>query len=121
MGNSGQTSAGERNKLGAVLYLFQQILMRYMAVACDYDGTLALDGSVDEETLEALHRLRSSGRRLILVTGRHLAELLSVFGRADIFDLIVAENGATLYEPRGQTEKALAEPLPDSFVRLLKE
>jgi HAD superfamily hydrolase (TIGR01484 family) len=95
--------------------------MRYMAVACDYDGTLALDGSVDHATLDALHRLRSSGRQLILVTGRRLAELLSVFGHADIFDLVVAENGATLYEPKGQTEKALAEPLPESFIRLLRE
>jgi hypothetical protein len=52
--------------------------MRYSALACDYDGTLALDGKVSKDTLEALQRLRSSGRRLILVTGRRLVELLSV-------------------------------------------
>ena len=46
--------------------------MRYLALASDYDGTLAHDGRVDEETIAAIARLRASGRKLILVTGRHL-------------------------------------------------
>ena len=44
--------------------------MRYMALACDYDGTLARDGHLDEETVAALERVRGSGRMLLLVTGR---------------------------------------------------
>ncbi|MGE5358825.1 MAG: HAD family hydrolase [Bacteroidales bacterium] len=44
--------------------------MRYLGLACDYDGTLATAGKVDDPTLEALRRLRASGRRLTLVTGR---------------------------------------------------
>jgi HAD superfamily hydrolase (TIGR01484 family) len=95
--------------------------MRYLALACDYDGTLALNGSVNQETLGALQRLRSSGRRLILVTGRRLAELLSVFADVEIFDLIVAENGAVLYQPKSRSEKVLAEPLPPAFIQLLKQ
>ena len=50
--------------------------MRYLALACDYDGTLAHDGRVDEPTLAALERLRGLGRKLLLVTGRELDELL---------------------------------------------
>ena len=53
--------------------------MRYLVLATDYDGTLAKDGHVDEPTLAALERLRDSGRRLILVTGRELDELLGIF------------------------------------------
>jgi hypothetical protein len=44
--------------------------MRYLALACDYDGTLASEGRVAPETVGALERLRASGRRLLLVTGR---------------------------------------------------
>src|SRR4249919_4163806 len=95
--------------------------MRYLAVACDYDGTVARAGRVDEATLQALQRLRSSGRRLILVTGRRLAELLVVCANAEIFDLIVAENGATLYDPKSRNEKALADPPPGAFVQLLQQ
>jgi hydroxymethylpyrimidine pyrophosphatase-like HAD family hydrolase len=42
--------------------------MRFLTLACDYDGTLASDGTVAPSTLGALERLRASGRRLILVT-----------------------------------------------------
>src|SRR3954462_8638281 len=46
--------------------------MRYLALATDYDGTLATNGRVADSTLEALQKLRDSGRRLIMVTGREL-------------------------------------------------
>jgi hydroxymethylpyrimidine pyrophosphatase-like HAD family hydrolase len=93
--------------------------MRYIALATDYDGTLALNGCVDAATLTALQRVRASGRRLILVTGRQLEDLLRVFPRADLFDRIVAENGALLYDPAGRTRRPLG-TLPDPrFVREL--
>jgi hypothetical protein len=31
--------------------------MRYMALACDYDGTIAHDGQVSQSTIESLERL----------------------------------------------------------------
>ncbi|MBE9211757.1 HAD-IIB family hydrolase [Plectonema cf. radiosum LEGE 06105] len=49
--------------------------MRYLALATDYDGTLATHGHVNDETIAALKRLRSSGRKLILITGRELNDL----------------------------------------------
>ena len=49
--------------------------MRYLALACDYDGTIAHEGVVSEQALSALRFLRSSGRRLLLVTGRRLDDL----------------------------------------------
>ena len=46
--------------------------MRYIAIATDYDNTLAVDGRVERETIAALERLIQSGRKIILVTGRLL-------------------------------------------------
>ena len=51
--------------------------MRYLALATDYDGTLAHDSHVSEEAIAAIERLKESGRKLILVTGRELPELCS--------------------------------------------
>src|SRR3989440_7604012 len=95
--------------------------MRYLALACDYDGTIAGDGVVNETTVAALERLRSSGRKLILVTGRELDDLQRVFSRFDLFDRVVAENGALLYCPETRAEKTLGDRPPDDFVRELKQ
>src|ERR1700722_2848136 len=73
--------------------------MRYLAMASDYDGTLAHDGVVDDQTIRAIERLIHSGRKLILVTGRELPDLQSVFPRLDLCERVVAENGAVLYIP----------------------
>jgi hypothetical protein len=78
--------------------------MRYSALATDYDGTLAHHGRVDEPTLAALGWIRATGRRLVLVTGRELDELLGIFPRIVLFDRVVAENGALLYRPEGKQE-----------------
>jgi len=95
--------------------------MRYLALASDFDGTLAHDGRVDAETIHALERLRHSGRKMILVTGRELDELLDVFPEIDRCDWVVAENGAILYQPSTQQIRLLAQPLPEAFIHLLRE
>lgn len=94
--------------------------MRYLALATDYDGTIARDGTVDQPTIEALERCRQSGRKLILVTGRELPDLESVFPRLDLFDRVVAENGALLYHPASHEKRVLAERPPERFVQELK-
>ena len=67
--------------------------MRFHALATDYDGTIAHHGVVDDATIAALERARKSGRKLILVTGRELPDLLATFPRIDLFDRAVMENG----------------------------
>jgi HAD superfamily hydrolase (TIGR01484 family) len=94
--------------------------MRYRVLACDYDGTLARDGQVDKETLEALQRFTATGRTLILVTGRELDQLISIFPEIALFARVVAENGALLYRPSTAEEKVLCKPLPKDFVAVLK-
>jgi hydroxymethylpyrimidine pyrophosphatase-like HAD family hydrolase len=95
--------------------------MRYLALATDYDGTIADDGAVDKSTIAALERLRDSAWRLILVTGRDLTNLRRVMPRLDLFDLVVAENGALLYDPANQVEQALSDAPPPAFVERLRE
>ena len=73
--------------------------MRYLALATDYDGTLSSDDRVSEQAIRALERLRISGRRAILVTGRRLDDLLAVCSCVQLFDLVVAENGGIVYAP----------------------
>ena len=89
--------------------------MRYHALACDYDGTIAWDGEVSATTILALEDVRKSGRKLILVTGRELDDLIKVFPRLDLFDRVVAENGGLLYRPATCEERLLAERPPDEF------
>jgi HAD superfamily hydrolase (TIGR01484 family) len=95
--------------------------MRYLALACDFDGTLVANGKVQEQALAALARFRSTGRKLVLVTGRRLDDLLSIFSHAELFDRIVAENGATLYRPATREEILLAEPPPAQLVQTLRD
>ena len=94
--------------------------MRYVCAVFDYDGTLAKDSRVAPSTVEALKKLRESGRKIILATGRQLEDLLGVFPDAELFDEIVAENGAALYTPASRNYKVLAEPPPASFVEELR-
>jgi hydroxymethylpyrimidine pyrophosphatase-like HAD family hydrolase len=95
--------------------------MRYLALVVDYDGTLASHDAVSDRALSALDRLRTSGRRAILVTGRRLDDLLAVFPGLRVFDLIVAENGAVVYNPGTREETTLGNPPPKSLVKVLRE
>jgi len=94
--------------------------MRFAALACDYDGTLACDGRVDRSTLRALERVRRSGCKLLLVTGRELADLASVFPHLELFDRVVAENGALLYDPAIQEQRLLAGAPPRQLIQALR-
>ncbi len=95
--------------------------MYFIALASDYDGTLAEDGRVAPATLEALDLLKQSGRKLVLVTGRELPDLQEVFPELDRFTLVVAENGGLLYEPASQRQTVLGPAPPVAFIERLKE
>ena len=95
--------------------------MRYTAVALDFDGTIAHDSEVPPHVIEGLRRLKATGRKLLLVTGRELPELLAIFKPIDIFDRVVAENGALLYRPATGERLELGEAPPAKLVALLRE
>jgi hydroxymethylpyrimidine pyrophosphatase-like HAD family hydrolase len=94
--------------------------MRYVALATDYDGTLAANGVVSDSTLAALERLAASGRKLVLVTGRSLDELAQAFAHVGIFSRVVAENGAVLFAPATKEVRLLDEAPPPAFVDALR-
>jgi hydroxymethylpyrimidine pyrophosphatase-like HAD family hydrolase len=96
-------------------------LVQYEALACDYDGTIASDGTVAQPTVEALRRLRGSAKKLVLVTGRRLEDLLRVFAHTELFERIVAENGGLLYRPATGEYVPLADPPPEKFIGLLRQ
>lgn len=95
--------------------------MRYHAVAADYDGTLAHQGVIDEPTWAALRKLKESGRKLVLVTGRELDELLGLLPHPQVFDRIVAENGAVIYTPETRQVRTIAPGPPAAFVAELEK
>ena len=86
--------------------------MKASALAADFDGTLAHAGVVDASTLGALVRLRRTGVRVILVTGRRLDSLRGAFPGTTAFDRIVAENGAVVHDPATGGSLSVA-PRPD--------
>jgi hydroxymethylpyrimidine pyrophosphatase-like HAD family hydrolase/energy-coupling factor transporter ATP-binding protein EcfA2 len=94
--------------------------MRFAAVAIDYDGTLATDGTVPPATVAALEQVVASGRKFILVTGRMLKELLPLFPQATLCARIVAENGAVLYRPETRDQRLLTDEASAPLTELLR-
>lgn len=94
--------------------------VRLIAIATDYDATLASDSHVVPETLRALQRAQATGRTLILITGRELDSLQSVFPSLNLFDLVVAENGALLYQPATNRERVLCKSAPNGLLSELR-
>jgi HAD superfamily hydrolase (TIGR01484 family) len=95
--------------------------MKCLVLACDYDGTLAHDGVLNASTAAALDRFCTSGRRLLMVTGRELPDLQSVCQVLDKFEWIVAENGALLYRPSDKFSKLLCAPASAELAQKLGE
>jgi phosphoglycolate phosphatase (TIGR01487 family) len=95
--------------------------VEFIVLAIDYDGTLAHDGIVQSQTISSLEQLRVSGRKLVLVTGRHLPDLIAIFPRLELFDRVVVENGGVLYQPDPRKEKPLCEPPNQQFVSALRQ
>lgn len=95
--------------------------MRYLALAANYDQTLATAGTLSAGTENALRRLRKSGRRIVLLTGRTLDELAHVCPKLDLFDCIVVENGGVLYVPSRRQSTLLCRPTALALVPALEQ
>ena len=89
--------------------------------ATDYDGTIAEGNRVNEPTARALERVRATGRKLLLVTGRMLPDLRSVFPEVTrMFDAVVAENGALVAFPDGREGRTLGDPPEPALIEALR-
>jgi hydroxymethylpyrimidine pyrophosphatase-like HAD family hydrolase len=92
----------------------------YRVLAVDYDGTLTRGAVPRAEVLEEINQLRAAQMKVVLVTGRILAELRNSFAEVDrYFDAIVGENGAVISTSEG--DRRLVDPVPqvleDALVR----
>ncbi len=104
----------------AIAFSCIQSAVRFLALAADYDGTLATGGRADAVVLPALDRVRASGRKLLLVTGRQLADLQTAFPAYGKFDRVIAENGALIYRPDSKEEVPLCGPPDANLVAALR-
>ena len=93
--------------------------MKFGVLALDYDGTIARDGVLFPDVKSAISEVRARGIVVIIATGRILSNLRSVAGDLNFVDAIVAENGAVLGFPNGQT-RVIGSPPPQMFFDALR-
>ncbi|MCD0459523.1 HAD hydrolase family protein [Roseiconus lacunae] len=92
--------------------------MRLQVIATDYDGTIAIDGQLNNDVRGAIDRARRRGMSVVIVTGRILSELRLVAGTLDFVDGVVAENGAVVALPSGHVTVLGASPPLDLIEKL---
>lgn len=73
--------------------------MKPRVLALDFDGTIAVNDTIDSDVAAAIQEARRAGLLAVLVTGRRLNDLGAIFCDPPPFDAIVAENGAVLRLP----------------------
>ena len=95
--------------------------MHFLALAADFDGTLSEGGEIAPSTWNAILQLQATGRKMILVTGRSIDYLSRAVPRLEIFDRIVAENGAVLHHPAERKTVLLSAGPPHSLIQKLHE
>ena len=72
-------------------------------LASDYDGTLSMNGSVSEETKEAIRRFRQEGNCFGVVTGRDAGIYSMLKDQGVEFDYVIPFNGAMALSQEGET------------------
>ncbi len=80
---------------------------KFAILVCDYDGTLATRETAGSQTIEALMSASEAGTRLVLATGRELPDIRRVLPEIELFQWVVAENGAVLFEPATGVKEVL--------------
>jgi len=81
--------------------------MNYQVVALDLDGTLLTpDKKILSESLSALKKVRESGAKVIIVTGRHFVAIHPFYQALELDTPAICCNGALLYDY--QEKKVLA-------------
>ena len=88
--------------------------MKFGVLALDYDGTIARDGALDPDVKAAIVEARARGVVVVLVTGRILSDLRRAAGDLEFADAVVAENGAVVAFPNGQS-RLIGHPPPQVF------
>ncbi len=62
--------------------------------ASDYDGTLHLNGSVSDSTIEAIHKFKNAGNTFGIATGRSISSIAAEIAKYKIpVDFLIGNNG----------------------------
>jgi hydroxymethylpyrimidine pyrophosphatase-like HAD family hydrolase len=85
-------------------------------IACDFDGTGAIDGHPAPELYAALAAARAEGIVTLLVTGRVLEDVQRACEEFLPFDAVVAENGAVVHLCGLGRTIQIGSPPPDRFL-----
>jgi hydroxymethylpyrimidine pyrophosphatase-like HAD family hydrolase len=89
-------------------------------LALDFDGTIAVNDTIDVDVVGAITEARAAGLLVVLVTGRILREVENRLCGPPLFDAVVAENGAVLRLPSSESPVMLSEGPHRRFVAELK-
>ncbi len=90
-------------------------------LASDLDGTLAIDGVIAPATWDLLRQVKNSGLTLILATGRIIDSFINTGPFAELFEVIVAEDGAVIYFPKKNVVKLPFGRLSSIIIQRLEE
>ncbi|AFY70159.1 HAD-superfamily hydrolase, subfamily IIB [Thalassoporum mexicanum PCC 7367] len=98
--------------------------MAYLAIASDFDGTIAIKGQVADSTRQAIAQWREAGGKFLIVTGRLFDQgfdhLTGTFPQIwDYCDGVVAENGALVYLRDRDQKILLGAAPPPEFMQAL--
>jgi hydroxymethylpyrimidine pyrophosphatase-like HAD family hydrolase len=94
--------------------------MKFLAIALDYDGTIAKDDVLDSKVREAIAELRAQNIVVLIVTGRIMEDLRRVAGDLHFVDGVVAENGAVIEFTDSGYSKVIGTPPPANFLDALR-
>ena len=97
------------------------MMNKFAILVCDYDGTLATGETASSQIIEALISASEAGTKLVLATGRELPDIRRVLPEIELFQWVVAENGAVLFEPATGVKEVLGAAPPDSFFQALRK
>ena len=93
--------------------------MHISVIATDFDGTISQGDQLAPEVMHVLHRWRERGQFTVLVSGRPFEFLHDLQKHEPVFDLIVAENGAVLYNPRDDEMSLPFGEVPGDLIDML--
>ena len=93
----------------------------FKVLATDLDGTLMRGGNIPPRTWSLLRQLKLTGLALILATGRPLDYFLDQGPFNEVFEAIVAEDGAVVYFPRRDAIILPFGRLPTTIIQKLEK
>ena len=93
----------------------------FKVLATDLDGTLMHNGVIQARTWSVLRQLKLGGLTLILATGRPLEFFIDQGPFNELFEAIVAEDGAVVYFPRRDAVRLPFGRVPPTIVQRLEE